>query len=101
MEQAEGDSGVGGMDQRALALNKDPIEAFGVIQHHALGAAGEEVADEAVGGDAVAREENAGLASGGEDGGEATAASLAVQLDGDGHLADVAVSAAEVDDLAA
>ncbi len=89
------------MNQRSLTLDEDPIVLACQLSHQCLGSTRQKVANEAVGGDAGAGDHDTRLPRGGEGRGEAATACFAVQLDGDGHLPDVAVGAAEVDGVAA
>ena len=65
VQQAEADSGVGGMEQRALPLDHVPVMRVGGRRQPFRGA-GDEVGDHRVNADAIAGDEDAGLAGGAE-----------------------------------
>ena len=88
------------MGKRALALDEEKLaSAAAALDHELLGRAREEVGDDRVHGDPPARDRNPGLAGRDEDGGEASAPGLEVELERDGLLADRAVGADGEGDL--
>src|SRR5919198_4514897 len=94
VDQAEGDAAVRGVHERALALDEEQLAASMVtLDDEALRRSGEEVGDDGVDGDPPARDRDSGLAGWHEDGLQAPAARLEVELERDGLLADRAVGA--------
>jgi hypothetical protein len=92
VDQADGDAGEGGVEQRALALDQVPV--VGVVgRGQPLDGAGDEVGDNRVDRDAVAGDEDAGLAGRSEVGLHAALAHLGLEGERRVHLADRAVGA--------
>ena len=95
---ARGNPRVPRVDQTRLPLHEDVVVVRARLQHHALDGAGREVRDDAVDGDAVALDEDAGLARRDERRVQALLARVFVEFPGGGHLPDRAVGADGRDD---
>src|ERR671930_447294 len=92
VDQAEGDAAVRGVHERALALDEEQLAASpAAFDDETLRRSGEEVGDDGVDCDPPARDRDSGLAGWHEDGLQAPAARLEVELERDGLLADRAV----------
>ena len=83
---------IGRMDEAALAFDNEDFVVL-VLQNHFLGGAADEIGDDAVDGEAVAFDHDAGLAGGDELGVVAAFFQAVGHFDRDDHLADAAIVA--------
>ena len=94
VDEAERDSGVGGMQQRPLAFDEEHLAAsIDSFEHELLGSAGDEVRDDRVDRDPPPRDRDPGLPRRDELTAHPAAPGFAVELEGDRHLPDRAVGA--------
>src|SRR5581483_12387868 len=92
--EADGDTRVDGMEDRALSLDPQQLAAPAAsLDDEALGGAGDEVGDHRVDGDPPAGDRDPGLSRRNEDRPLAAAPRLEVELERDGHLPDRAIRA--------
>ena len=101
VEEAECHGRVAGVVERALAFYEDPFVLVGSIEHDFLDHARGEIADQAIDGETIIGDHNAGLAGGEEGAIESAFARFTIQFEGRSHFASGAIAANEQDGVTA